>query len=256
MCFKCLKRLCKTEGRITVLLGAGACLELKSKDGFKPTTENITNAMLNNHPKTIDIGMIEREVTLLNDIFDWSCQNYHQHTLNPKDLHSAAIVHFEVLFYLLEALETYERSWVTSTTPIHTNKFASFVTCRFNFNKDDLHPASRHLIDTVIQCVRKYDDVFFDAENNWYRDFWKSNLHGWDMFNLNYDTTIEQSIAEYEDGYDDITEQEGFQRFNIRKLMENRRGLSTINHIHGCILFGNDRYSPENINLDAYDYDH
>ncbi len=256
MCYKCLKRLCKKEDRITVLLGAGACLELKSKDGFKPTTENITNAILNNHPKTIDIGMVEREVTLLNDIFDWTCQYYHHRPLNPKDPHSAAKVHFEILFYLLETLETYERSWVASTAPIHTNKFAPFVTRGFNYNKDDLHPASRHLIDTIIQCVRKYDDVFADTENDWYREFWKSNKRGWDVFNLNYDTTIEQSITEYEDGFDDIAEQEGFQRFNIRKLMENRRGLSTINHIHGCLLYGNDLYRSEYLNLDSYDYDH
>ena len=52
----CIKKLClkkKKDERITALLGAGACMELKSKDGFRPTTENITNEILNNNPKTI-----------------------------------------------------------------------------------------------------------------------------------------------------------------------------------------------------------
>ena len=74
------------------------------------------------------------------------------------------------------------------------------------------------------------------------------------MFNLNYDTTVEQSIKEYEDGYEDIVDQEGFQRFNVRKLLANKDGLSTINHMHGCLLYGGDRY--KNVNHDVYDYDH
>lgn len=254
----CFKKLCldkKKDERITVLLGAGACMELKSKDGFRPTTENITNEILNNPPKTIEIGSGDREVTLLNDIYERACQSYHPNPLDPKDPHSAAKVHFEILFFLLETLETYERSWDKHTAPIHTNKFASFVTSNFIFKKDDLYHAFRHMIGTITKCIRKYDDVFADAENDWYRSFWKLNEHSWDLFNLNYDTTIEQSLLEFEDGYDKIPEQDGFQRFNIKKLMENAKGLSTINHIHGCILYGNDRYDDANINLDAYDYD-
>ena len=246
--------MCLKKKRITVLLGAGVPLNLKSQDGFFPSTKNITNEVLNNPYHVYNLNTGNTSVgTLIRDIFIRSCKKYHPE-LNSANPDSAAKVHFEILFQILEMLHTYERSWQSNTVPQYVNKFSSFVESNFVFKKEEFYAASRHLLDIIIKCVRKYDDVFSSKENDWYRIFWRGNLKGWDLFNLNYDTTLEQSLGEYEDGYEDIVDQEGFQRFNINKLLKNRKKLSTINHIHGCILYGKDRY--ENINHDSYDFSH
>lgn len=246
--------MCFNKRRITVLLGAGVPLNLESQGGFFPSTKNITNEVLNNPYHVFDIKTGNTSVgALIQEIFIRSCKEYHP-ALNPTNPDSAAKVHFEILFHILEMLQTYDRSWQATTAPQYVNKFAPFVNSDFVFNNSEFFAASRHLLDTIIKCVRKYDDVFFSKENDWYRNFWKRNRKRWDFFNLNYDTTIEQSLDEYEDGYEDIVDQEGFQRFSINKLLKNSKKLSTINHMHGCILYGNDRY--KNINHDAYDFAH
>ena len=238
------------------MLGAGVPLSLKSKDDFFPSTKNITKEVLDNPYDTFELGSTKTtKGTLLKDIYDRLCAEHHP-ALDPNDKNNAAKVHFEILFYVLEMLSTYERSKRETTVPKYTYKFAPFIELvkDFQFNSNEFYAASRHLIDTIMRCVRKYDDVLTTVENDWYCNFWRRNRKGWDLFNLNYDTTVEQSIGVYEDGYEDIADQEGFQRFNIKKLLNNRKGLSTINHMHGCILYGGDRY--KDINHDVYEFDH
>ena len=64
------------------------------------------------------------------------------------------------------------------------------------------------------------------------------------IFNLNYDNTIENSLGEYEDGFLPIREGEDYCRFSAECYYENRRGLSTIAHLHGQILFSEARAYP------------
>lgn len=248
--------MCFRKKRITVLLGAGVPLNLISQGDFFPSTKNITNEVLNNPYEVYDMNTRNTSIGhLIHDIYVRLCEAYHPEAIDPSDPDNAAKVHFEILFYILEMFETYERSCQRTTVPKYVNKIAPFVQLdNFNIDPTEFYAASKHLIDTIIRCVRKYDDVFSDLGNDWYRDFWRKNCKGWDVFNLNYDTTVEQSISDYEDGYEDIADQEGFQRFNIRKLLTNNDGLSTINHMHGCLLYGGDRY--RNVNHDVYDYDH
>lgn len=247
--------MCIFKKRITVLLGAGVPLSLKSKDGFVPSTKNITKEVLDNSYSVYDLKTRNSsDGTLIKEIYKRSCIEYHPDALDPSDEQSPAKVHFEILFYVLEMLHTFDRSWQKATVPKYTNWIAPFLKSRFVYNTDEFFPASRHLLDTIIKCVRKYDDVFPSSENDWYRHFWLKNRKKWDLFNLNYDTTLEQTLGDYEDGYEDIIDQEGFQRFNIRRLLKNKSRLSTINHMHGCLLYGNDRY--KDINHDAYDYEH
>lgn len=248
--------MCNIEKqRITVLMGAGVPLNLESQGGFFPSTQNITNEVLDTPYKVFDIKKgISSVGNLITEVYKRCCEEYHPEALDPTDKKSAGKVHFEILFYVLEMLETYVRSKREGTVTKYVYKFAPFITSDFKFDPTEFYSASKHLIDTIIKCVRKYDDVFSDPGNDWYRDFWRKNSKGWDFFNLNYDTTVEQSVIDYEDGYEDIIDQEGFQRFNVRKLLTNNNGLSTINHMHGCLLYGGDRY--KNVNHDVYDYDH
>lgn len=89
----------------------------------------------------------------------------------------------------------------------------------------------------ILQIITDYDSLFSRSgdRERWYKDFWKQNPNGWDVFNLNYDTTVEQSLEEYEDGYEDTLEV--YQHFSPTKLMSNSRKLSTVQHLHGSILY-------------------
>lgn len=61
---------------------------------------------------------------------------------------------------------------------------------------------------------------------------------------LNYDNTIENSLSEYEDGFPPIKDGEDYSRFSARRYYENSRGVSTIAHLHGQILFSEAREYP------------
>ena len=65
------------------------------------------------------------------------------------------------------------------------------------------------------------------------------------FFNLNYDTTIEHTLTNCEDGFDDIPDQPEFQHFVPQKLWENKYGASTMSHLHGCIEYFDCRYKEE-----------
>ena len=163
-------------------------------------------------------------------------------------------VHFEILFHIVEELTTYYWSSQPGTAQRFVAPFANFINgVNVNYDVEDLYASSRHIIRKIGEAVSRYDSHFNRADNDWYRNFWQSRKDGWDVFNLNYDTTIEQSLGNYEDGYEDIKDQEGFQRFSVNKLIQNKKHLSTINHIHGCILYGPDRY--QDVNHDVYDYE-
>ena len=245
------------KNRITVILGAGAVLELVPDGCSIPTTENITRSIVDNKPKTFDMDIkANRDVTLLSDIYETLCHSYHQvgsAGLDPNAKGSAGKVHFEILFHVLELLDTYNRSWRTTTHPKNTAPFAPFIKQDFEYNPNDLFMASRHLIACIMDKVTEYDSHFAEPKNDWFRKFWNDRHNQWDVFNFNYDTTIEQSLEQYEDGYEDIPDETSFQRFNINKLLRNDNHLSTVNHIHGCILYGHDRYKDNN--HDVYDFE-
>lgn len=99
---------------------------------------------------------------------------------------------------------------------------------------------------TVMDIVDQYDTAFNEDKlaEQWYRDFWKSMSGRSNIFNLNYDNTIENSLDEYEDGFPSIKDGEDYSRFSAKRYYENRRGVSTIAHLHGQILFSEARESP------------
>lgn len=99
---------------------------------------------------------------------------------------------------------------------------------------------------TVMSIVNQYDTSFGEDKSaeQWYRDFWKSLSGRSNIFNLNYDNTIENSLGEYEDGFPPIKDGEDYSRFSARRYYENSRGVSTIAHLHGQILFSEAREYP------------
>jgi hypothetical protein len=86
-----------------------------------------------------------------------------------------------------------------------------------------------------MKMVDKYDEDYRKKKNiyyHWYNSFWK-NFIGFNLFNLNYDTTIENSIEIYNDGFVK-SEDEKFQKFSPNKLYEDDLPHK-ICHLHGCI---------------------
>ncbi len=97
-----------------------------------------------------------------------------------------------------------------------------------------------------MSIVNQYDASFNEdtSTERWYRDFWKSFSGRSNIFNLNYDNTIENSLGEYEDGFPSIKDGEDYSRFSAKRYYENPRGVSTIAHLHGQILFSEAKEYP------------
>lgn len=204
--------------RTTVLLGAGAALELAPDGADWATTENITRSIIDVLPTGYDTYTQKRyKITLLRDIYEHICRTYSPKPLDPNAKGAAAKVHFEILFHILEMLSTYSRSWAPGTHQIHRAPFAPFIRPAFDFNRDDLFLASRHLLSKIYDMVYTYDSRFSEIKNDWYRVFWSERRDAWDVFNLNYDTTIEQSLEVYEDGFEFLPDENRFMRFNAKK---------------------------------------
>lgn len=112
-----------------------------------------------------------------------------------------------------------------------------------------------------MEFINHYDEYFAQHKHDickWYFDFWSNTTFKWDVFTLNYDTTIENSLDEYEDGFEDIEKYPDFQRFNPLKLLASHN--HTINHLHGCTLYEHSRMFIEDTNkqqvfyYDSYDW--
>lgn len=105
-----------------------------------------------------------------------------------------------------------------------------------------------------MDIITQYNDYYNQghSEHDWYRNFYLRFKAASDYFILNYDTTIEQTIGEYEDGYEQDDIQDKFLRFNPQRLLDNPNGLSTINHLHGCINYYFSTY--KDANQDVYTF--
>lgn len=229
--------------RTTILIGAGAAVELKTTS-VVPSTWSMTSESLQNNISNIDSDGTK----LLNDVYNALCANCNP-LLVPNQSYGS--VHFEILFHVLEMLSTMRMAEIRKFS-IDAPFEGLIQNLKINFDTKDIFPATRHLLDTIWHIVRAYNDVLPDNSNDWYTNFWRKFGDESDIFNLNYDATIEQSISRYEDGFESTGEQ-SFYKFNIRKLLDNASHLTTINHMHGCIYYGRDSYKDPN--TDVYDYE-
>ena len=75
-----------------------------------------------------------------------------------------------------------------------------------------------------------------------------------DVFNLNYDTWIEQILETvgYNDGFENIEGYEDFQRFSVSKYLTDR-DKHTVSHLHGQICFEESEFQKEDINRYAFE---
>ena len=223
---------------VTIIVGAGAVLDFNHK-GIFPSVKNITDEVLKLNIQKVDGG----ERPLLHEINKQMVEELgkvgHQeiNSLYPPQLN------FESLLHVIEMCIAYSGCWHDEYVSWPALPEFGVLIQPNEFLKDiqtyDYIRAAFGLQKTVMNIVNQYDASFGEdmSTEKWYRDFWKSLSGRSNIFNLNYDNTIENSLGEYEDGFPPIEDNEEYSRFSAKNYYENRRGVSTIAHLHGQILF-------------------
>lgn len=227
--------------RVTAVLGAGVNLEFFAWSDKTPTTANITKSIVNaKYFKHVD-GSQSKIPALINKVYKRLCKKYSLGALNPKDEKSYGIIHFEKIFHALEELDSFDKIWNRkSKDPSYTPLFAYFASPACKYNPDEIHLSLFWVVSMIMDFVNHYNEYFithkWEDTCKWYTEFWRDAKFKWDIFNFNYDTTIENCIDDYTDGFADIENHNSLQCFDPNLLMQS--STNTVNHIHGCILYG------------------
>ena len=228
---------------VTIIVGAGAVLDFDHK-GIFPSVKNITDEVLKLNIRKVDGG----ERPLLREIYDYVVKKLNRvletNHIKPPQLN------FENLLHVLEMCIAYSACWRKEYISwLSYPEFGTLIQ-PINFLKDihtyDYIRGAYGLQKTVMDIVNQYDSFFREdtSTEQWYRDFWKSLSGRSNIFNLNYDNTIENCLGEYEDGFPPIKDGEEYSRFSARRYYENTSSVSTIAHLHGQILFSEAREYP------------
>ena len=231
--------------RVTIIVGAGAVLDFEHKDIF-PSVKNISDEVLKLSIQKVDGG----ERPLLREINDYIVGKLNQIGRSEINRYIPPQLNFESLLHVIEMCISYSSCW-------HKEYISWLALPEFgtsiqpdDFLKDiqtyDYIRAAYELQKSVMSIVNQYDTSFSEnmTSERWYRDFWKSFSGRSNIFNLNYDNTIENSLGEYEDGFPSIRDGEDYSRFSAKRYYENQRAVSTIAHLHGQILFSEAREYP------------
>lgn len=225
--------------RTTALLGAGAILDFDFKEIVVPTTKNITKAVVEQKIQGYD----GRESVLIKHIYNTIVEvsrtaylksHFAVRQYEPK-------ISFEDLFNVIETLFSYNGTWKQEQYPIPL--VSALVKSDLQFETIEYYRALIAIIEKIFDIVYAYDEQFKEADREiWYKDFWKRFSDELDVFNLNYDTTVESSLGDYVDGYVGFTQD--YERFEPEALWNASPGRPTVNHLHGCILYGDVNPQP------------
>lgn len=241
-----------------MILGAGVPLNFNLPDSIiKPSTDNITKEVIRPY-HVYSLEEADKTSNVINDIYTKLTQNYPLSQQQGLDWRTTKPyvpnIHFEILFHVLEMYIAYKPAWDGNC---HNGDiypyFALFSKDSVNYPYNELFSIKRDFITRIMDIVSKYDEYYRQNKNDkekWYAEFFQLFKNKLEIFNFNYDTTIEESIGEFEDGFEDNPNSDGLKIFNPNKLWNNKKNLSTINHIHGCILY----YQAKN-DEDRYGYD-
>ena len=232
-----------TEGT-TVIVGAGAVLDFSHKV-ISPSVKNLTDEVLKLKVQKVDgsYGALIRDI---NDIIVNRLKtvgNPEVRRLFPPQLN------FEDLLHVLEMCLSYSSCWHDEY--LHWTLFPPFGTLiePNTILKDvdtvEYSRAAYALEEKVMEIVNQYDTAFREETDLelWYRNFWRS-MGRMNIFTLNYDSTIEESIQNYEDGFGTMSDAEGYSRFSPGEYYDNIEGKTTIAHLHGSILFSEAKNFP------------
>ena len=214
-----------------------------------PSTWNITTEVRKNYQSIFQ----DSPVTIVEDMYQHLLANLPA-PADPLAHNPQPYVHFELLFHVMEMYLSYANVWGgNNNNPDIYPVFAPFVSAAKQYDLNTLRSIMSDFILRIMDLVKGYDNYFSTnpPAEQWYRDFFQQAPWKWDVYNFNYDTTVEQSLVDYEDGFDNILGQ-NYKQFLPQKLMSNPNSLSTVNHLHGCIHFFYDRAT----NHEIYKYVH
>lgn len=225
--------------RTTILVGAGAPMDFSLPEPLvKPSTWNITEEV--KRPYVFPLS--RRKVNTVQKIYDCLSENFPAGRINDwKSFKKPEPrINFEQLFHVLEMYQSFDKPWRGEChNPDIYPEFAPFTRRKVKLDPKSLHFVTQEFIHRIMNFVNQYNEYYknnIEAES-WYRDFFKAFEGRSDIYTFNYDTTIENSLASYEDGYRRVNADEQFERFDPKKLWKNPRHLTTINHLHGCINY-------------------
>ncbi len=230
---------------VTIIVGAGAVLDFDHK-GIFPSVKNITEEVLKLNIQKVDGG----ERPLLRELNDYIVGKLNQVGRPEVNRYNPPQLNFENLLHVIEMCISYSGCWHKEFTLWPSYPEFGTLIQQDEFLKDiqtyDYIRAALGLQEKVMSIVNQYDTFFREntSKELWYRDFWKAMSGKSNIFNLNYDNTIENSLGEYEDGFPPIENGENYSHFSAKRYYENPREVSTIAHLHGQILFSEARWFP------------
>lgn len=210
------------QNRLTVLLGAGAMMEVTPL-----SCQTITEKVINQQQgEAINDKYVSTPV--LRIIYE-RLQEYYQDEKGS--------INFEDILHTLEMLGS-----IKTAKSAQVKEFRSIFGMICDLKEEfqslsgiSINLAEQNLIDVVIESVAEFEDCVNKKE--WFPKFFKQLQERWtlDVFNLNYDTWIEQILGKYNDGFYPVCETH--QKFSANQLFENPDNLPTVNHLHGQIGF-------------------
>lgn len=225
--------------RTTAVLGAGAVLDFDFNGQPKPTTKYITEKVVGEKIQGYDEIDSELIKHIYKFVVDASRAEYLR--LHPEVRHYDPSISFEDLFAVIETLFSYSGTWKHEHYPF--SLISALVKSDLDNYSVDYERAMHAIINKIVEIVIAYDELFKkDGRENWYKGFWKAFDGKLDVFNLNYDTTVEYSLGDYVDGYVPFTQD--YERFEPEVLWNASPDKATVNHLHGCILYGDINPKP------------
>lgn len=226
--------------KTTVVLGTGAVLDFDFSNITFPSTQNITNKIASLKVQ----GLYQEQSEIISDIYKSIKESGDQIYLQ-RDLHRQFKyqVNFEELFFVIESLcsfnVTFQNEYLSSKIRPLISTMVEPIDEIQHYSSIEYNRALYVIIKAIIEIIDQYDTKFLFSANYelWYRKFWSEAPNRWDIFTFNYDNTIEESLQEYEDGFEPSYVGGSYEHFNPVKLMTNSDDLSTIHHLHGCTRY-------------------
>ena len=225
--------------RVLSILGAGAVLDFSFESLVKPTTANITQQVVTQKIQGLD----ERGSDLIKQVYDRIVEASRSENLrlHPAVRNYEPNISFEDLFDVIETLHSFSGTWKHEHYPFPL--VSTLVKSDLDYPSVDYYRAMIAIVEKIIEIVSAYDKQFREeGKETWYKNFWKGFGGELDVFNLNYDTTVEFSLQDFNDGFVGFTQ--GYERFEPEALWNTSKGQPTVSHLHGCYLYGDFNPKP------------
>ena len=223
----------QNQERVTVIMGAGAVIE-----GSGIGTTSLTKKIMDECSKHY-----EDSLKLIIDGLKKLYQIDESSEIFGK-------VNFEDIFNVAELLYDY-KSYMHHTKgyAMQLREFTELKDKYSNLSLSDIYGIQRLIVETINDEIYGYDRKL--AEQGEYFKKFFSTLESanvkFDVFNLNYDTWVEQSLSEYDDGY--VEYKDGLEKFDLNRYLSTSK--NRVAHLHGQILFD---YPPIDVNDEQEEY--